>query len=238
MKKQILLFLIIMPFAFAEYEINYFINDYSNILSDSQILEIEPILKEIFDSKIAEYSIVIIDSLEGRDINSYAYELAEGNLGDKTKNNGLLLLVALNDRQYRFEVGRGIEDKLPDIAMGRIGRNYLEPNFKNQDYALGIKEASLAIKALLTDNIDSEYYVDKSDNGDTIGLIIFIILFTIVFLVIFYSNKSSKHKRSNPDYFTAAWILSQILKGGKGGSGGFGGFGGGGFGGGGARGGW
>ncbi len=95
-----------------------------------------------------------------------------------------------------------IEDKLPDIAMGRIGRNYLEPNFKNQDYALGIKEASLAIKALLTDNIDSEYYVDKSDNGDTIGLIIFIILFTIVFLVIFYSNKSSKHKRNYSNSFS------------------------------------
>ncbi|MBN2368031.1 TPM domain-containing protein [Candidatus Woesearchaeota archaeon] len=249
MKKYLLLFLILlMPVCFSqEVKITGFINDYANILSSQDKAEIEPILKEIYDSGKAEYAVVTIDSLDGRDIEGYSYELAEGNLGDTEKNNGLLLLVAVQDRQYRFEVGRGLEPELPDIIAGRIGRDYLVPNFREGDYAKGIKEASMAVKDVLLGNTESEYYVDKEEEIPDEAIIFFIgsTLINIMILVgifIFIFNLRSKKtgKRDHGEYFTAAWILSQMMKGGRGGfsGGGFsgGGFGGGHFGGGGASG--
>jgi len=116
-------FLLLAPLVSAV-SIEGYVNDYANILS-SESSEIESILKSLHTQGSAEFAIVTINSLEGRDIDGYAFELAEGKLGDKEKNNGLLLLVSLEDRKYRFEVGRGLEPVLPDIIVGRIGRIFL-----------------------------------------------------------------------------------------------------------------
>ncbi|MEM2139329.1 MAG: TPM domain-containing protein, partial [Candidatus Woesearchaeota archaeon] len=221
-----------------KYKIEYFINDYSGLLSEQEILEIEPILKEIYDSKIAEYSIVIINSTEGIDIESFSYNLAEGSLGNKEKNNGLLLLIVLDDKKYRFEVGRGLEPLLPDVVVARIGRKYIEENFKNGFYKKGLLETSLAIKEYLFNNTEGIYFKDiKKEvqfekNAELRAFIILIILIIIAILIIYLASKNTRpiKKRDNQDYFTSAYILSTILRGGKN-SGGFGGgsFGGGGF---------
>jgi len=253
-KSLLLLLLVLLPIAYSqEVKIDYFVNDYANLLTFEQKADIEPILKEIYDSKKAEYAIVIINSLNGEDIEGYSYKLAEGNLGDKEKNNGLLLLIAVDDRKYRFEVGRGLEPIMPDIITGRIGRDYLTPNFRNGDYATGIKEASLAVKAVLFNNTESGYYVNNEisqidlDAIFTVSTIIFIIIvifFVIIIVSIIKAAKNGVGKKRNPeDYFFAGWILGELMKGGKGGSGGGfsgggGGFGGGSFGGGGSSGGW
>ncbi|MEK6916680.1 MAG: TPM domain-containing protein, partial [Nanoarchaeota archaeon] len=188
----ILLIFVILLISAKAYQITYFINDYSGLLSEAEIAEIEPILKEIYDSGTAEYAIVIIDSLEGQDIEGYAYKLAEGNLGDTEKNNGLLLLIALNDRKYRFEVGRGLEPVLPDIIVGRLGRKYIGPNFKIGEYGKGILEASIAIKDILSNNTDSPYYEDKKPDSLSTGMIIFLILFFVFFFLIIFISSSTK----------------------------------------------
>ncbi len=242
--------LLILPLTSGQ-QIKGFVNDYAGVLSQQDISELESIQKALYDQGAAEYAIVIINSLEGKDIESYSYELAEGKLGDKEKNNGLLLLVAIDDRKYRFEVGRGLEPELPDITVGRIGRDYFVQNFRNDDYGKGIIEASRAVQARLTNQTSSEYYgADYSaedkvlETADKIRLIVvFVVFITIVliFVAAFY-RAFKKRKGERPDdtnYFIAAWVLSQMSRKGPGGStGGFGGFGGGSFGGGGASGGW
>src|SRR3989338_5150308 len=97
-----LILALLFPFVqCAEHvQITGFINDYANIISPEQKLQIEPILKGLYDDNIAEFSIVTINNLEGRDIEGYTLELAQGKLGDTEKNNGLLLLVSLQDRKY------------------------------------------------------------------------------------------------------------------------------------------
>ncbi|MBN2422869.1 TPM domain-containing protein [Candidatus Woesearchaeota archaeon] len=253
MKKNVCFFalalLLLIPFVFSKVEIKGLINDYSNILSASEKSEIESVLKSIYDSKKAEYAVVIIDSLEGQDIDSYAWNLAEDNLGDTEKNNGLLLLIAINDRQYKFETGRGLEPDLPDILLGRIGREYLTPNFREDNYGKGILEASKAIQSILIGDTESEYYVNNEPEVNYFPLIVmFIIIFFIILSAVFSAkHPSSKNKKRNDtDYLVAGYVLGSILGGGKG-RGGFGGFSGGGFGGfsgggsfggGGARGGW
>jgi uncharacterized protein len=251
--KKIILFLILfmMPIVMAQ-EINQFVNDYSNILNPNEIIQINQILQKIYDSGQAEYAIIIIDSLEGQDIEGYSYQLAQENIGNTDKNNGILLLIAINDRKYRFEVGRGLEPILPDIIMGRIGRTYLEPNFISKDYGKGIIEASISIGDTLSQNLESEFYRDEKQNDSVSKMIFFIIIMIFIFFIwhswflgLKTNSKSHKKRKKDDDYFTAAYLLGSMIRGGRRGGGNFGGsnlgggsFGGGSFGGGGASGGW
>jgi uncharacterized protein len=226
---------LLAPFAYAQIEIKEYVNDYASVINESYKTELDDLLKTIKDSGVAEYSIVTVKSLEGKAIESYSLELAQGNLGDTEKNNGLLLLVAVDDRQYRFEVGRGIESILNDAKIGRIGRYYLVPNLQNNEYGKGILEASLAVKSTLLGENESEYYVSE-DKGDSSGFITFIIMLSLIIgFNIFINVMARKKKKKYFDAATGAIILFGGF--GRGGSGGgFGGFGGGGFGGGGVSG--
>ena len=244
MKKIIVLViaLLLIPAVFSEkIEIKGLVNDYAGILSPEEENALDEILGQIFNSGEAQYSLVIIDSLEGTAIESYSLELSQGELGDTEKNNGLLLLVAIEDRKYRFEVGRGIEYILNDAKVGRIGRTYLVPNFKQGEYGKGILEASLSVKSILLGDTESTYYVRESvPAGQIANTIWFIFIFFFLFVIPLFGAMFSK-RRSNNWYFNAA-LGAAILFGGGGrggrGGGGFGGFGGGGFAGGGAGGGW
>lgn len=237
MKKALLLLLILLPIVIAQTEITGYINDKADILSNEEEQQIEQIAKQLYDTGRAQYAIATVQSLEGRDIEGYAYEMAEGVLGEKEKNNGLLLLVALKDRKYRFEVGRGLEPVLPDIIMGRIGREYLVENFRAEEYGKGILEASRAVQARLNEQVDSEYYVKEDNQMITwIGTLMFI---TVILIII--TIAIARKGRSDDDYFWAALMAGSLMGRGRSGggfSGGFGGFGGGSFGGGGASGGW
>jgi len=176
--------------ASAQYGIEGFVNDYADVLTQEQELEIKNILEEMYDSGVAEYAIVTIPSLEGKDITGFAYELAEGNLGDEKKNNGMLLLIAVEDRRYRFEIGRGLEPVIPDIIAGRIGREYIVPNFKEENYYLGIKEASLAVRAVLFENVESEYYVDEEE-FDIVTILPILIMMVIFLIMMIFAIKQS-----------------------------------------------
>ena len=233
--------------VYSDVEVKGFVNDYANVTSPEYKAQIESVLKKVYDSKIAEFSIVTIGPLNGQDIESYSLNLAQGKLGGKEKNNGLLLLVAVSEKKYRFEVGRGIEPMLNDAKIGRIGRDYLVENFKNGDYGKGIYEASLAASSVLLGETDSKYYVDETvpdtTQADASYLLTFIIIFIIVSSIAGYFGRKSRAYNRRDRFFNAAMMAGMMFGGrGRGGLGGMGGgcggFGGGGFGGGGASGGW
>jgi uncharacterized protein len=235
------LFVLLAPIVFGEdVKITGFVNDYAGVINISEKVMIESVLSEIYSSGVAQFSVITVKSLEGKSIESYSLELAQGKLGDSEKNNGLLLLISIDDRKYRFEVGRGLEGVLNDAKIGRIGRDYIVPNFRSGNYSRGVLESVLSVQSILSGNSTSKYFVAESGNinvSDYWLLFIFLLLF---FIIPIFSSWSGAHKGKNK-YFDAAAgaiILFGGGKGGSGGSGGFGGFGGGGFGGGGASGGW
>jgi uncharacterized protein len=245
----LLLPLILVSVHAQEIRINGFINDYAGVIPQEYQSKIMPVLQSLYDSNTAQFSIVTINSLDGSDIESYALNLAQGNLGDSEKNNGLLLLVAVDDRKYRFEVGRGLEPILNDAKIGRIGRDYLVDNFRNNDYGEGIYEAVLAVQATLGGETDSSYYVSDAPTFPIPSVFIFFLVwFLIIGLVAARRRRYYRTHKHKDDYFgaalMAAWLFGPRGRGGIGGfggggfGGGFGGFGGGGFGGGGASGGW
>lgn len=176
--------LLLLPVLVQAVEIKGFVNDDANILTPQEKSSIEQLLQGLFDAGIAQVSIVTVQSLQGQDIDSFSLNLAQGHLGETGKNNGLLLVVALEEREYRFEVGRGLEPILPDSLIGRIGRSYLVPNFKEGNYGKGIQEAILAVDAVLRDQKNSSYFVKNSgwDKSDYIALAIFIAVALIIII--------------------------------------------------------
>ena len=223
-------------------EIKGFVNDEGNVITPDYESKIEGVLQGIYNSKTAEFAVVTISSLEGQDIESYALNLAQGKLGDQEKNNGLLLLISVEDRKYRFEVGRGLEPIFNDAKIGRIGRTFLVDNFKNADYGKGVYEASLAVSDELLGGNQSQAVntVPKVRRQSSISSFFSLFILFIIISSIFGSVGKNKTYRKRDRFFDAA-IMAGLLFGGRGrggmggfSGGGFSGFGGGGFGGGGA----
>jgi len=236
MKRLIIIALLLCALVSAQ-TITTFVTDNANILEPSEESQLESILSNLKDKGAAQYAVATIQSLEGRDIQGTAFEMANGVLGEEGKNNGLLLLVAVDDREYRFEVGRGLEPILPDIVVGRIGRDYLVPHFREGNYGAGIIEASKAIEARLLSQNESEYYVtDEPDDGVPWWVILLIIIFVIIIIISVIISILFPGGGGYQNY--GGGIGGGFSGGGSFGGGRSGGFGGGSFGGGGAGGKW
>lgn len=230
-----------------------FVTDNANLLTQDQKETLENSLKNFETQTTNQIVILTVNNLDGDTIENYSIEVAEKNkIGDKEKDNGVLLLISKEDRQVRIEVGMGLEESLTDAKSSYIIRHSITPEFKEEKYYEGINNGIQEIEKTISD----QNYLNEEIKQDTVTQqnienisIIFNILFPIILFIIFLSifRKNNKQGKSN----LLTWILfDQIFfhnnRGGKGGGfGSFGGFGGGGFhggggsfGGGGASGGW
>lgn len=96
--------------------------------------------------------VLTVPGLKGEDLTAYANRVArEWGVGQKDKNNGVLILVAAAERKVRFEVGRGIEDKLPDLLAKRIQQEITIPHFKAGRFGQGLTQSVAAIRQALAD---------------------------------------------------------------------------------------
>jgi uncharacterized protein len=139
-----LLFLIFIPLANAvEYPSpTGYVNDFANILSPGDIARLNNEITAIEKATTVEIAIVMVDSLQGVSVEEYAVKLFEKwGIGKKGTDNGLLILVSKNDREYRIETGYGLEGTITDARANRIGREILEPNFKKGEYGNGLYSA-------------------------------------------------------------------------------------------------
>jgi uncharacterized protein len=118
------------------------VNDFAGILSDDQKRELETRCQSLRQGNRAQFAVVIVQSLEGGQIDDFANKLfAQWGVGEKGKDNGILLLVAMQDRKARVEVGYGLEPVLPDAFAGRVLNQQLFPAFKQQHYFEGLSGA-------------------------------------------------------------------------------------------------
>jgi uncharacterized protein len=125
--------------------------DLAGIINDDVEANLNGYLLELEQKSTAQFIVLTINSLEGEALDDFAIKTAheKWKLGQKGKDNGILLLVSLQDRKYRFEVGYGLESILPDSLVGSLGREYLVPNFRQGDYANGIFTAVLAVTNII-----------------------------------------------------------------------------------------
>jgi len=225
--------------------------DLAGIIDESVKTKLNRYMRELEQKTTAQVAILTIKSLEGQSLADLSITVAHDKwkLGQKGKDNGVLMMVALKDKKYRIEVGYGLEGILPDSLVGGIGRQYLVPYFKKGDYSSGIYAAALVIANEIANDAGVKISglpavkkphpskAQKRSSGP-FGKIISLLIFIVIFFLFI----------RNPRSFLALMLLSSMggrsghwggSGGGFGGGGGgsFGG-GGGGFGGGGASGGW
>jgi uncharacterized protein len=222
------------------------VTDVAGVLTPEQKQALENKLVAIDDSSSNQIAVVIIPSLDGYPKEEYATKLfRDWGIGNKKTNNGVLLLIAVNDRQIRIEVGYGLEGAIPDITALNIIDNDIKPAFKAGNYYEGIDQA--------TDNIAKaavgEYKVAKAKKSKSRGSGGFLIILIIIFLVLRNGRGGGGSNIGGSGFSDVAtgMLLGSLLGGGGrhgggggfgGGGGGFGGFGGGSSGGGGAGGSW
>lgn len=241
--------------------------DQANIIPDDQEAALAQRLSAYNAQTGRAVIVATIASLDGDDVASYTNNLfrAWGVGGQKT-DQGLLFLIAPNDRRVRIEVGYGLEEYMPDVLAGRIIASAVTPRFKAGDYPGGINAGVDQILTQLNRNpADAKAVAEaaaaaqsESTSGasGTIASAIFWVVLIVIAIAVFGSRKRRYgQRRSGIDPGIVLWGLSELARaasdsnrgsgwgGGGGGSdwgggGGFGGFGGGDSGGGGASGDW
>src|SRR5258706_7959773 len=124
-----------------------YVTDAANILDASSKSQLEIQLSEFERQTSIEIAVATVPSLEGEPIESYAVELfKQWGVGKKGKDNGVLLLVAPQERKVRIEVGYGLEPVLPDGLGGQIIREDITPHFREKRYGDGISAGVRAIQ--------------------------------------------------------------------------------------------
>jgi len=129
---------------------DYFVSNPDGILSPGTVAELDGLSTQIEAATKSEYAIVLVNDYVGDSDFEFALKLFNTwGIGKKGSNNGLLLFIAKDRREYRFITGYGMESTLPDAYLKRIGEKYLVPNFRNGNYDQGVLEASQFIKTIL-----------------------------------------------------------------------------------------
>ena len=145
MKKIISLLLFALCFCFA-LNFNEQINDEAHIFSQNERDELLSLVQNFEQNSTTQIAIVTLNSLESRSIEELSLEIARGyKLGQKEDNNGVLLVVAPNEKKVRIEVGYGLEGVLTDAISSQIINSVMIPQFKNGKMSEGVKDGVLAI---------------------------------------------------------------------------------------------
>jgi len=225
--------------------------DDANVIPDDVEARLTQKLAGLEAQSHRQFVIATIPDLQGYEISDYGYQLGRNwGIGDKERNDGVLLIVAPNERKVRIEVGYGLEGVLPDGMGFLIVNNDIVPRFKAGDMPGGIEAGADAIIKQLTLPADQAQQIaaqavkesKESQQGIPFGAVIFM-LFVFFFFVLPILRAATGHGGRRRGLGPIVWIPGGGGCGGGGGGGwggGGGGFSGGGgsFGGGGASGGW
>jgi uncharacterized protein len=130
------------------------VTDQTGTLNATQIAELEAELVALEQRKGSQLTVLIISTTGSEALENYSLQVAEKNkLGRKKTDDGILLLIAKDDRKARIEVGYGLEGAVPDALASRIIREYLTPKFRQGDFFGGIKDSLQALTKLIDGEI-------------------------------------------------------------------------------------
>ena len=238
------------------------VNDFANIIEPSRERRIAQSIKRFESETGHEIAVLTVKELPKRSsIETFAIEVARTwGVGKAQRDNGVLLVVAFNNRQMRIEVGYGLEGSLTDASADAIIRRVLVPAFRKDTFGQGIDDGVKAIIDVIRGEPpptrNSEYRTSSSEAGAFIffALLIFLLM-SFPFTLSYFSNEQNlrramaEDKKNNPELFEERLASNYYQRtyhgfseyddprrhGGQGGGSGYGGggFGGGGFGGGG-----
>ncbi len=261
--KKFLLIICLSLFVLFGYSQNFppkpnkLVNDYTNSMSADQVAALEQKLVAFDDSTSIQISVVMIQTLDGYDVNDYGYQLGRAwGIGGSEKNTGILVLASLGDRKMSIQTGYGMEGALPDAIAKRIIENEIKPYFKQGDYYGGFEAGTNAIVSYTKGEYKNDNPKNKTGKKGFPSGLIFLVVIGIIFLISRGGRGGGGGRnviggRGAANIFWWSMLAGSLGNrgggsgfgggggfGGGSGGGGFGGFGGGSFGGGGSSGSW
>ncbi|HEX9935435.1 MAG TPA: TPM domain-containing protein, partial [bacterium] len=167
------------------------VNDYANVISEEVEANIAAIAEEVRLKTGAEIAVVTVPNLQGLALEDYATRLYEKwGIGQKGKDNGVMLLLAMEERKIRIETGYGLEGILPDGLCGEIRDQYIEPDLRRGEYGNGLYRGVLAIAGVIAKDagvqisgaIEPQYPVRGSRESSKGGLVLLLLFILLVVL--------------------------------------------------------
>ncbi|GHU41328.1 hypothetical protein FACS1894193_04980 [Bacilli bacterium] len=203
-----------------------YIYDQADLLSDTTENNLNHQLENLDVGKKAQIIVLTVDDLKNKTIQEYANAVFnQTGIGDKASDNGLLMLIAKDEKKVWVEVGQGLEGELNDGKVGRILDTDFVPYRAKDDYDTAVTKTISAFSDVLTGYVSREASSDETsqndDNDETThqsrgsslgGMIIFGIILMFVFGMIFTGHGD-----------VLVWLLLAIFNNRGGGSGGYGG---------------
>uniref|UniRef100_UPI0040485CE5 TPM domain-containing protein n=1 Tax=Aliarcobacter sp. TaxID=2321116 RepID=UPI0040485CE5 len=215
MKKILLILTLFLSFIFADItqsfpKLDGRVIDTINLLSSESKEKLTSILKNHEDETSNQIVVVILDSLNGYEIEEYSYQLGRyWGIGQKGLNNGVLLVISQQDRKLRIEVGYGLEGALTDKISYEIINYTLKPKFREGKFGEGIfKAIDEIIQA-----IKGEYTAKTKVNNEDVGVngSIVVLYFLVIFFSIFLNAFSTKFKSHFLYKITKSSMLSAFF---------------------------
>ncbi len=202
-----------------------YVNDVAHLLDNATKQNLIEKLAELEEKTGDQIVIVTLPTLSGSDIETYSNSLfRKWGLGQKQVNNGILLVIAPNEREMRIEVGYGLEGVLTDTLSTVIINSFALPNFREGNYQKGIVEAVHAIINVITES-DSDFSfrikekakiteeqrkkVEKEEIiANTIVFLIFFIMFVLPILAMIFGKKIGSKKYLWMRIIFTPWFLN------------------------------
>ena len=159
------------------------VNDFAGMLKSDQIAQLEKKIEQYEASTSNQVAILTVPSLEGDDLEGFSIRVVESwKVGQKGKDNGVLILVVLKDRKMRIEVGRGLEGSLTDLVSGRIVDGIMKPAFKEEAYYKGLDGAISAIQLAIKGEFKADA-LKKDASSEEAGIEGYFIAYVLIFAV-------------------------------------------------------
>jgi uncharacterized protein len=168
--------------------------DEAGLLTPEDRSAIEAELKALEEKSTDQLTVVTLPSLQGYEIEDYGYQLGRHwGIGQKDKNNGVLLIVAPNERKVRIEVGRGLEPIVTDLMSKIIIENAVLPEFRRGNFSAGIRAGVRDVTATLLGDAEEVKArargLDQGDGPDWIGLLMIAFWIAIIVYIVYAQSR-------------------------------------------------
>ena len=178
-----------------------FVSNPDGILSNEAVYQIDTTLLRLKEERIAEVAVVAVNEIGMFDEpREFATELfRHWGIGEKGRDNGLLVLLVLDDGAIEIEVGYGLEGTLPDALCKRIIERIMIPRFKADDFDGGMREGVAALASVLATSQVPDNLTAEEDDDSLVGLAIFIgtaiVFFALIVLLLHLYSRCPKCKK-------------------------------------------
>jgi len=198
------------------------VTDLANLLSPSEKNYLIGQLKALEERKGSQLAVLTVNTTKPETIEQYSIRIVDQwKIGRENVDDGVMLIIAKNDRKLRIEVGYGLEGAIPDAYAKRIISNIIVPHFRDGDYYLGVEEGVEAIIGLIDgEELPEVTSTSSSKNEKTIGLFYFLGIIVLIFFVVLakviLANKMGNTKSNLiiiSLVFIGVWIVVNLVTG-------------------------